>query len=51
MWVVRDDVIQVIPLPDQPWASFRGAGRGRDYLSDLEDLRKEERERERGKSS
>lgn len=49
-WVVRDDSIEVIPLPEKPWQEFRGAGRGVDYLQALADYRARERARGRGDS-
>lgn len=42
-WVVAGDAIRVIPLPDEPWAEFRGAGRGGDLLQSLMDYRAKER--------
>ena len=42
-WVVRGDTIEVIPLPETPWQSFRGSGRDEDYLADLTAYRRQER--------
>lgn len=46
-WIVKDDVIEVVPLPGDAWKEFEGAGRGGDYLSSLADYRKQERDREK----
>jgi AbrB family looped-hinge helix DNA binding protein len=50
-WIVRDDAIEVIPLPDKPWEEFRGAGRGIDYLKALAEHRAQERARARSESA
>lgn len=42
-WVVRDDIIEVIPLPEKPWQEFRGSGRGVDYMKALAGYRAQER--------
>jgi len=46
-WIVRDDAIEVIPLPDKPWEEFRGAGRDVDYVKALAQYRGQERARAR----
>lgn len=50
-WIVRDDTIQVVPLPDKPWQQFRGAGRGEDYLEVLAGYRAHERAKARADST
>jgi AbrB family looped-hinge helix DNA binding protein len=45
-WIIRDDRIEVVPLPDSPWQAFRGAGRDEDYLKRLEEYRAKERTNE-----
>ncbi|HHW18641.1 MAG TPA: AbrB/MazE/SpoVT family DNA-binding domain-containing protein [Firmicutes bacterium] len=45
-WIDKGESIEIVPLPEQPWKAFRGAGRsGVDYLQVLTHYRKEERER------
>ncbi len=42
-WVVKDESIEVFPLPEKAWKSFEGKGKGKDYLSALADYRERER--------
>ncbi len=42
-WLDKGDSIEVIPLPEKSWMSFRGAGREMNYLADLRDYRRKER--------
>lgn len=46
-WIVKDESIEVVPLPEKPWKSFEGKGKGKDYLSALAEYRRQEREREK----
>jgi len=43
LWIVKDDTIEVVPLPEEPWRKFHGAGRGEDNLAALLEYRKQER--------
>lgn len=46
-WVVKDEAIEVVPLPEDAWKTFEGKGKGKDYLSALMQYRKQERDRDR----
>lgn len=46
-WVVKDESIEVFPLPEKAWKSFEGKGKGKDYLSALADYRRQERAQEK----
>ena len=50
-WIDDGEMITVIPISDDPIASFRGKSKGKGLVQALIEGRKEERERERRSES
>ncbi|MEW6381740.1 MAG: AbrB/MazE/SpoVT family DNA-binding domain-containing protein [bacterium] len=50
-WIAEDGLITVVPVPEDPVASFRGRGKGHYSTSQLVLERQKEREEEDGRDS
>ena len=48
-WIEDGKVIHVLPVPEDPIAHFRGSSKGGGLTKALQESRKKERERERGR--
>jgi AbrB family looped-hinge helix DNA binding protein len=42
-WIIKDDTIEVVPMPEKPWRQLQDAGKGKDYLGSLAQYRRQER--------